>query len=75
MTNHALSSVIAPNCTIADGLATTMTILEPEKALAVANHFKAAVRIIELNHETPVVYQNRRFKSMKTVSKDDSVKP
>ncbi|MGN6387627.1 MAG: FAD:protein FMN transferase [Verrucomicrobiota bacterium] len=75
MTNHALSTVIAPNCTIADGLATTMTILEPERALAVANHFKAAVRIIELNHGTPVVYKNRRFKSIKTVSRNDSANP
>jgi thiamine biosynthesis lipoprotein len=61
MTNHALATVIAPNCITADGLATTMTIMEPKAALKVAAHFKAGVRIIELNDGSPAVYKNRRF--------------
>jgi len=62
MTNHALATVIAGNDTSADALATAMTILEPGAALKLASEYDAAVRIVVLQNEKPVLFQNRFFK-------------
>jgi thiamine biosynthesis lipoprotein len=61
MTNHAVATVIAKDSITADSLATAMTVLEPTSALKVANRYNAAVRIVRLEKETPVLTQNRRF--------------
>lgn len=65
MTNHALATVIAPRDTTADALATTMTILEPGEALKLAAKYKAAVRIIQMEGERPMVYENERFRKLR----------
>ena len=61
MTNHALATVVAERCTVADPLATTMTILEPEEALALAAKREVAVRITRLQDGQPVIYRNEAF--------------
>jgi thiamine biosynthesis lipoprotein len=62
MTNHALATVIAPRGITADSLATAMTILDPPPALALASQYGAAVRIIRMENEQPVVYANEHFR-------------
>ena len=61
LTNHALATVIAPRGIRADGLTKAMIILEPKAALKLAEEYDAAVRIVALENEKPVLYQNRRF--------------
>ncbi len=61
MTNHALATVIAKDCTTSDSLETPMTILEPAEGLRLAAKYAAAARIVQLEGDAPVVKQNRRF--------------
>jgi thiamine biosynthesis lipoprotein len=64
MTNHALATVIASDCMTADMLATTCTILPPERSLPLAARYDAAVRVIRMEKETPVARENRRFRKL-----------
>lgn len=61
MTNHALATVIAADCMTADSLATAITVLDPKRGLEIAERYRAGVRMVRLEKETPVLYQNRRF--------------
>lgn len=62
MTNRALATVIARNCMTADMLAKTTTILPAAEAFALADRYQAAARIIQMEKETPVSRENRRFR-------------
>jgi thiamine biosynthesis lipoprotein len=64
MTNHALATVIAKDCMTADMLATACTILAPQTALELAGRYEAAVRVIQMQKETPVSQENRRFRKL-----------
>lgn len=64
MTNQALTTVIAPNCTLADPLATTLSILEPGAALDLAEEYGVAVRTIRLDEGEPHVYANEPFREI-----------
>ncbi len=66
MTNHALATVIARNDTIADGIDTTCTILEPAQALALARKYDAEVRIIRMEQNGPVTIASRNFPAAPT---------
>ncbi|MGZ8919938.1 MAG: FAD:protein FMN transferase, partial [Limisphaerales bacterium] len=61
MTNHALATVIAKDGMTADSLATAITILDPTKALALADRHKVAARLVRIENEQPVVSANKRF--------------
>ncbi len=61
MTNHALATVIARNDLTADALDTTCTMLENHEALALAERYKVALRLIRIEDGTAVVTQNRSF--------------
>jgi thiamine biosynthesis lipoprotein len=61
MTNHALATVIAPNCTLSDVLATACTILPPETGLALARKYHAEARVIDLQNDVPRVVQSAAF--------------
>lgn len=61
MTNHPLATVIAADCMTADSLATAVTVLEPGRAMEIAERYRASARLVRLENETPVLYQNRRF--------------
>ena len=65
MTNQALTTVIAPKCILADPLATTLSILEPEEALELARKYQVAVRTIRLEEGTPKIYVNKKFQRLK----------
>jgi FAD:protein FMN transferase len=67
MTNRALATVIAGNCTLSDSLATIMTILPATEALALAAEYKAAARIARLEDNEPVVIQNEAFIKFATI--------
>jgi hypothetical protein len=45
-------------------LATTCTILPPERSLPLAARYDAAVRVIRMEKETPVARENRRFRKL-----------
>jgi FAD:protein FMN transferase len=62
MTNHALATVVAKNCMSADSLATVMTIVEPNEALAIATKRNAAARIVTMKDGKPVVEANTGFR-------------
>jgi thiamine biosynthesis lipoprotein len=47
LTNHSLVTVIADNCTTADALATTLSVLPFDQALPFATRKKVAVRLIQ----------------------------
>lgn len=64
MTNHALATVIARDCMTADMLATPLTILPPREGLGLAQKYNAAARVVRLEKETPVVAENRRFRTL-----------
>jgi thiamine biosynthesis lipoprotein len=70
MTNHALATVIAKTDTLADALAKAMIILEPKLALDVADRCDAAVRIVALQNEKPVLFPNRRFRKIVSANSD-----
>ena len=70
MTNHALATVIAKDCTTSDGVETPLTILEPAEGLRLAAKYDAAARIVQLEGDAPVVRQNERFKK-RTANKSD----
>lgn len=70
MTNHALATVIAKNCTMSDSLETPLTILEPAEGLRLVARYEAAARIVQLEGDAPVVKQNDRF-TKRTANKSD----
>ena len=61
MTNHALATVVATDCMTADSLATAMTMVEEKLGRTLAAHRKAAVRVVHLENDKPVLWSNARF--------------
>jgi len=73
MTNHALATVIAKDCTTSDSLETPMTILEPAEGLRLAAKYDAAARIVQLEGDEPVARQNERF-TKRTANKPNATR-
>ena len=71
MTNHALTTVVAPNCTTADPLATTLSILEIPEAKRLAASRKIAFRTIRLQDEQFESYENPAFQRLKRHSSSE----
>ena len=61
MTNHALATVVAKDCMTADSLATAMTMVEEKLGQTLAAQRKAAVRVVRLENDKPVLWSNARF--------------
>jgi FAD:protein FMN transferase len=64
ITNHALATVIAKDCTTSDSLETPLTILPPSEGLKLAAKYNAAARIVQLDHGESIIRQNRRFQNL-----------
>ena len=68
LTNQALATVIAKDCITSDSVATPLTMLEPAEGLRLADEYNAAGRIVRLESQRPVLYQNRRFEKNVSLS-------
>jgi len=64
LTNHALATVVARDCTTADALDTTLTLMPPTKALALARDYRTAVRIFQVANEEPSTLDNPAFRRL-----------
>ena len=63
LTDHSLVAVMAPDCTTADSLATAVSVLGPEKGLALVEATPgAAVRIVRKPGASIELRESRRFK-------------
>jgi thiamine biosynthesis lipoprotein len=61
ITNHALATVIARKDMVADALDTTCTMLGTHEALALADRYEVALRVVRVENGRPIVFQNRKF--------------
>jgi thiamine biosynthesis lipoprotein len=61
ITNHALATVVAKNDMLADALDTTCTMLGTREALALADRYDVALRVIRIEEGRPIVFQNPKF--------------
>jgi FAD:protein FMN transferase len=68
LTNQALATVIAKDCLTSDSVATPLTMLEPAEGLRLAAAYNAAARIVRLENQRPILYQNRRFEKHVSIS-------
>lgn len=60
LTDHSLVTIIAPNCTLADGLATAVSVLGPEDGLKLVNETcRVSARILRRPGETIMVYRSK----------------
>jgi thiamine biosynthesis lipoprotein len=59
------ASIVADNCTIADGLATAVVVLGHEKGLELVNRLKGIECLIVVHKETGVLinYYSKNFKT------------
>lgn len=64
LTNQALTTVIARDCTTADSLATALTVLPSEAGLKLATKYKSAARVVKLEEDQITVDQNRKFEKV-----------
>jgi thiamine biosynthesis lipoprotein len=67
LTDHSLVTVIAPNCTSADGLATAVSVLGPERGLQLIAHTPhTAALVVRRPQETVEVCESPGFKKFET---------
>ena len=69
MTNRALATVVAPTCMMADAIDTTLTLLPEDKARELVRKYDVAARMIRVENEKPLEFQNRKFERL--LLKDD----
>jgi FAD:protein FMN transferase len=67
LTNHALATVVARDCTTADALDTTLTLVPPKKAMSLARQYRIAVRIFEVSKNATRTVSNARFQSLRAL--------
>lgn len=65
MTSQSLTTVIAHNATIADPLATTLSILDPGAGEQLAKKHQIAFRTIRLEEDQLRIFENEQFKKLK----------
>lgn len=65
LTNHALATVVARDCTTADALDTTLTLVPPQKAMSLARQYGVAVRIFDVSNDTTRTFDNPKFRSLR----------
>jgi len=64
LTDHSLVTVIAPDCTTADSLATAVSVLGPAKGLKLIEQFpQAAAHIVRRPGREIEVHESRKFRS------------
>jgi thiamine biosynthesis lipoprotein len=61
LTDRSLVTVVARNGLTADALSTTISVLGPERGLALAAEAKAGVRIMHRPHQQIETHQSRHF--------------
>jgi thiamine biosynthesis lipoprotein len=65
LTDHSSVSVVAPNCTTADALASAVSVLGPDKGLALVDRTEgAAALLLRAPHGKPQTHASKRFESL-----------
>ena len=72
LTDHSSVTIIAPDCTTADSLASAVSVLGPKRGLELVEKTPGAAAYIERKPEGRIeTYQSSRFRSLPTATRFD----